>query len=177
MQHDHPRKPWKTRNPRSPRQPSAKSEIRNPKSEPQPHTHFIHEVVEKDLAANTYGGKVITRFPPEPNAFLHIGHAKAICLNFGTALKYGGHCNLRMDDTNPVKEEQEYIDAIQEDVRWLGFDWGTHEYHASDYFDQLYAWAELLLKEGKAFVCDLSAEEVTKTRGTLTRPEQQQPLP
>lgn len=135
-------------------------------------THFIHEIIEQDLRTNGNGanGQVVTRFPPEPNAFLHIGHAKAICLDFGTALKYGGRCHLRMDDTNPVKEKQEYIDAIKVDVRWLGFGWGEHEYHASDYFGQLYDWAVLLIRAGKAFVCDLPPEEVSRTRGTLTSP-------
>jgi glutaminyl-tRNA synthetase len=140
-------------------------------SKPESFVHnFIHEVVERDLAQGTYGGRVITRFPPEPNGYLHYGHAKSICLNFGTAIKYGGFCTMRMDDTNPTKEEQEYIDAIHRDVKWLGFDWGEHERHASDYFDQLYAWALLMIKGGKAFVDDLPPEEVSKTRGTLTRP-------
>ncbi len=140
--------------------------------------NFIHEIVEDDIRTNSNGadGLVVTRFPPEPNAFLHIGHAKAICLDFGTALKYGGRCHLRMDDTNPVKEKQEYIDAIKTDVRWLGFDWGEHEYHASDYFEQLYQWAQLLIKAGKAFVCDLSPDEVSRTRGTLTAPGSPSPF-
>jgi len=140
-------------------------------------TNFIHEIIEEDLRTNRNGagGQVVTRFPPEPNAYLHVGHAKSICLNFGTAAKYGGRCHLRMDDTNPVKEEQEYIDAIKADIRWLGFDWGKHEYHASDYFDQLYEWAVLLIKAGKAYVCDLTAEEVSKSRGTLTAPGRNSP--
>ena len=134
--------------------------------------NFIHDIIDQDLQSNRHGAGqlVITRFPPEPNGYLHIGHAKSICLNFGTALKYGGRCHLRMDDTNPAKEEQEYIDAIQRDVRWLGFDWGKYEYHASDYFQQLYDWAVLFIKAGRAFVCDLSADEMSKTRGSLTAP-------
>ena len=130
---------------------------------------FIREAVDSDLAA---GGttKIHTRFPPEPNGYLHIGHAKSICLNFSLAADYGGLCNLRFDDTNPLKEEQEYIDAIKEDVHWLGFDWDDREYYASDYFEQLYEWAERLVVAGKAYVCDLSAEEIRATRGTLTEP-------
>jgi len=131
---------------------------------------FIREIVAADVQAGRNGGRVITRFPPEPNGYLHIGHAKAICIDFGVAREFGGRCHLRMDDTNPVKEEQEYIDAIQEDVRWLGFDWGEHFYHASDYFDQLYEWAVALVKAGRAYVCDLSADQVSRTRGTLTTP-------
>ncbi len=147
---------------------------------PASSSHFIHEIIDNDLAAQRVpGGTVVTRFPPEPNGYLHIGHAKSICLNFGTALKYssgGGRCHLRMDDTNPTKEEQEYIDAIQQDVRWLGFAWGDHAYHASDYFQQLYDWAVLFIKAGKAFVCDLPAEEVSKTRGSLTHPGKESPF-
>src|SRR5437868_4742262 len=137
---------------------------------------FIRDIVAEHLKSGKYGGRVVTRFPPEPNGYLHIGHAKSICLNFGTALKFGGYCNLRMDDTNPAKEEQEYIDAIKKDVRWLGFEWGTHETHASDCFDQLYEWAVLLINGGKAFVCDQSPDEVSKARGTLTRPGQDSPF-
>ena len=117
---------------------------------------FIREIVAADIAAGRHS-TVVTRFPPEPNGYLHIGHAKSICLNFGIAEEFGGHCNLRFDDTNPTKEEQEYIDAIQADVRWLGFDWGEHLYHASDYFEQLYEWAVELVKAGKAYVDDLHA--------------------
>ena len=123
-------------------------------------TNFIHQIVEKDLEQGTHGGKVVTRFPPEPNGFLHIGHAKSICLNFGTAQKYKGVCNLRFDDTNPEKESQEYIDAIVRDVEWLGFEWGGDIRYTSDYFDQLYAWAVHLIKEGRAFVCQLNAEQM-----------------
>jgi glutaminyl-tRNA synthetase len=128
--------------------------------------NFIEAIVEEDLKTNKWGGRIHTRFPPEPNGYLHIGHAKSICLNFGLARKYGGKCNLRFDDTNPVKEDLEYINAIQEDVRWLGFQWDGL-YYASEYFDQLYAWAEQLIRAGQAYVCDLSADEVTRYRGGL----------
>jgi glutaminyl-tRNA synthetase len=137
-------------------------------------TDFIREIVAADLAAGRVR-EVVTRFPPEPNGYLHIGHAKSICLNFGVAADFGGHCNLRFDDTNPAKEEQEYIDAIQNDVRWLGFDWGDNLFHASDYFEQLYAWAEDLVKAGKAYVDDLSADEIREHRGTLTEPGRDSP--
>src|SRR5256712_4650457 len=130
---------------------------------------FIRDIIDRDLAAGR-SSEVVTRFPPEPNGYLHIGHAKAISLNFGVAQEYGGRCHLRFDDTNPTKEEQEYIDAIQRDVRWLGFDWGTHLYHASDYFEQLYQWAEHLIRIGKAYVDDQSQEELRIARGTLTEP-------
>ena len=130
---------------------------------------FIRDIVAADVAAGRIAAPV-TRFPPEPNGYLHIGHAKSICLNFGIAAEFGGHCNLRFDDTNPVKEEQEYIDAIEADVRWLGFDWGENLFHASDYFEQLYAWALHLVREGLAYVDDLSADEIRETRGTLTEP-------
>ena len=128
---------------------------------------FIRDIIEADLAAKRHT-TVVTRFPPEPNGYLHIGHAKAIALNFGIAQEFGGRCHLRFDDTNPTKEEQEYIDAIERDVRWLGFDWGTHLYHASDYFEQLYQWAEHLIRTGKAYVDDQSQEEMRLARGTLT---------
>jgi glutaminyl-tRNA synthetase len=129
-------------------------------------SNFIHEIIDEDLGAARYDGRACTRFPPEPNGYLHIGHAKSICLNFGTARKYGGACNLRFDDTNPTKEETEYVESIMEDVRWVGFDWNGL-YYASDYFQQLYDWAEQLIQKGKAYVCDLSAEEVAKTRGGI----------
>jgi len=132
-------------------------------------SNFIRQIVEADLASGKHK-QVVTRFPPEPNGYLHIGHAKSICLNFGIARDYKGRCHLRMDDTNPAKEEQEYVDAIKADVRWLGFDWNGHEYHAADYFPRLYEWAEKLVREGKAFVDDQSADEVRRTRGTLTTP-------
>jgi len=128
---------------------------------------FIRDIIAADLAAKRHMN-VVTRFPPEPNGYLHIGHAKSICLNFGVAQEFGGRCHLRFDDTNPTKEEQEYIDAIEEDVRWLGFDWGSHLYHASDYFEQLYEWAEHLIRTGTAYVDDQSQEEMRASRGTLT---------
>jgi glutaminyl-tRNA synthetase len=128
---------------------------------------FVRDIVEADLAAGRVK-EVVTRFPPEPNGYLHIGHAKAICLNFGVAQEYGGRCHLRFDDTNPTKEEQEFIDAIEADVRWLGFEWGKHLYHASDYFEQLYQWAERLIRTGKAYVDDTPLEEMRAMRGTLT---------
>ncbi len=136
--------------------------------------NFIHEIIEKDLESKKYGDKVCTRFPPEPNGYLHIGHAKSICLNFSTAEKYGGKCNLRYDDTNPVKEDVEYVDSIEEDVRWLGFEWDRRLW-ASDYFDQMYEAAVELIKKGKAFVCDLSGEEIREYRGTLTEPGKDSP--
>lgn len=135
---------------------------------------FVRDIVAADLRDGRIEG-VITRFPPEPNGYLHIGHAKSICLNFGIAAEFSGHCNLRFDDTNPVKEEQEYIDSIMHDVRWLGFDWGEHVYYASDYFEQLYEWAIFLIREGKAYVDDLSAEEIREYRGTLTAPGKESP--
>jgi glutaminyl-tRNA synthetase len=135
---------------------------------------FIREIVANDLRSGKHKA-VVTRFPPEPNGYLHVGHAKSICLNFGLPLEFGGRCHLRYDDTNPTKEEQEYIDAIQEDVRWLGFDWGEHRYHASDYFEQLYEWAVVLVKAGKAYVDDLSADQIREYRGTLTEPGRNSP--
>jgi len=128
---------------------------------------FIRDIIRDDLAAGRRNA-VVTRFPPEPNGYLHIGHAKSICLNFGVAAEFGGHCNLRYDDTNPTKEAQEYIDAIERDVRWLGFDWGEHLYHASDYFERLYEWGEHLIRAGKAYVDDQTQDEMRATRGTLT---------
>ncbi len=130
---------------------------------------FIREIIDTDLASGKHDTPV-TRFPPEPNGYLHIGHAKSICLNFGIAAEYGGRCHLRFDDTNPSKEEQEYVDSIQEDIRWLGFDWGEHLYFASDYFDQLYEWALHLIREGKAYVDDQTFEEIKANRGNLTEP-------
>jgi len=135
---------------------------------------FIRDIVTADLRDGRVQS-VVTRFPPEPNGYLHIGHAKSICLNFGIASEFGGRCHLRFDDTNPVKEEQEYIDSIEADVRWLGFDWGRHLYYASDYFEQLYAWAVELISAGKAYVDDLSAEEIRQYRGTLTEPGKPSP--
>ena len=145
-----------------------------PPSEPR-HSSFIRDIVLEDLSAKKFGDAVIqTRFPPEPNGYLHIGHAKAICLDFGLADEFGGKTNLRFDDTNPEKEEQEYVDAIMRDVRWLGFEWDGL-YYASDYFDQLYEWAIKLIKAGKAYVDDLTAEEIRKYRGTLTEPGKESP--
>ena len=135
---------------------------------------FIRDIVQQDVDAGRVT-QVVTRFPPEPNGYLHIGHAKSICLNFGVAEEYRGRCNLRFDDTNPVKEEQEYIDAIKRDVQWLGFDWGVHLYHASDYFQQLYDWAEHLIREGKAYVDDTPSDRMRSQRGTLTEPGQNSP--
>jgi len=135
---------------------------------------FIRDIIESDIAAGQ-NTEIVTRFPPEPNGYLHIGHAKAICVNFGVAQEYGGRCHLRFDDTNPVKEEQEYIDAIKRDVQWLGFDWGPHLYYASDYFEQLYEWAQHLIRAGKAYVDDLPAEEMRAMRGSLTEPGRNSP--
>ena len=137
--------------------------------------NFVRDIIDDDLKKNKFGGRVHTRFPPEPNGYLHIGHAKSICLNFGLARDYSGLCNLRYDDTNPTKEEVEYVEAIKRDVRWLGFDWGDREYYASDYFEQLYEYAVQLIKKGKAYVCDLSADEVREHRGTLTAPGKDSP--
>lgn len=143
--------------------------------EEQRSLNFIEQIIEDDLQSGKWDGRVHTRFPPEPNGYLHIGHAKSICLNFGLAEKYNGIYNLRFDDTNPAKEEQEYVDSIKEDVRWLGFDWEDREFFASDYFDQLYDWAIQLIKEGKAYVCDLDGEQIREYRGTLTEPGQDSP--
>jgi glutaminyl-tRNA synthetase len=136
---------------------------------------FIREIIDRDLKTNKYGGRVNTRFPPEPNGYLHIGHAKSICLNFGIARDYNGLCNLRFDDTNPAKEEVEYVESIKEDVRWLGFDWDDREYYASDYFGKLYEYALKLIKIGKAYVDDQDADEIRETRGTLTEPGKESP--
>ena len=138
-------------------------------------SNFIRDIILDDLKTNKYGGRVQTRFPPEPNGYLHIGHAKAICLDFGLAAEFGGHTNLRFDDTNPEKEETEYVDSIMQDVKWLGFQWDGL-FYASDYFDQLYEWAVQLIKAGKAYVDDLSADEIRKYRGTLTEPGQESPF-
>jgi glutaminyl-tRNA synthetase len=144
-------------------------------AEPAAPSNFVREIILDDLKTNKYGGRVHTRFPPEPNGYLHIGHAKSINLNFGLAAEFGGECNLRFDDTNPSKEETEYVDSIIEDAHWLGGDWGERMFYASDYFDQLYEWAVQLIKSSKAYVCDLSADEVRKQRGTLTEPGQESP--
>jgi glutaminyl-tRNA synthetase len=136
---------------------------------------FIRDIVQADVEAKRTA-EVVTRFPPEPNGFLHLGHAKSICLNFGVAQEFGGRCHLRFDDTNPTKEEQEYIDAIERDVRWLGFDWGKHLYHASDYFETLYGWAEHLIRTGKAYVDDQTPDQIREMRGTLTEPGKNSPF-
>jgi len=138
-------------------------------------SNFIRDIINEDLKTGKYDGLVHTRFPPEPNGYLHIGHAKSICLNFGIARDYNGLCNLRFDDTNPSKEEVEYVDSIKEDVRWLGFDWEDREFYASDYFDRLYEYAVQLIKNGKAYVCELSADEIRNYRGTLTEPGKESP--
>src|SRR5277367_340708 len=138
-------------------------------------SNFIREIVIADQKSGKHGGCVRTRFPPEPNGYLHVGHAKSIALNFGLAEEFGGECNLRFDDTNPSKEEVEYVDSIIEDARWLGGDWGDRLFYASDYFGQLYAWAVQLINKGNAYVCDLSADEMRKQRGTLTEPGQNSP--
>src|SRR5215510_12445043 len=128
--------------------------------QPAPAGNFIHTIIEEHNRSSRFGGRVHTRFPPEPNGYLHIGHAKSICLNFGTAQKYGGLCNLRLDDTNPTTEDPEYVEAIQHDVRWLGFDWQERCYFASDYFEKLYDYAELLIQHGKAYVDSQTPEQI-----------------
>jgi len=138
-------------------------------------TNFIKGIIDEHNRTGRFNGRVHTRFPPEPNGYLHIGHAKSICLNFGLAEEYGGLCNLRFDDTNPVKEEQEYIDSIIKDVHWLGFDWGDRLYYASDYFEKMYQFAEDLIRRGKAYVCDLTAEQIREYRGTLKQPGRESP--
>jgi len=138
-------------------------------------TDFIREIIDEHNRTGRFEGRVHTRFPPEPNGYLHIGHAKSICLNFGIAAEYGGLCNLRYDDTNPTKEEVEYVESIKQDVRWLGFDWGDREYYASDYFGQLYEWAVQLIRAGRAYVCDLTADQIREYRGTLTEPGRESP--
>ncbi len=137
--------------------------------------NFIEQIIEEDSRTGKHDGRVHTRFPPEPNGYLHIGHAKSICLNFGLAARYGGLCNLRFDDTNPCKEEVEYVESIKEDVRWLGFDWADREYYASDYFDQLHEWAVRMIEAGQAFVCDLTPDQMREYRGTLTQPGKNSP--
>lgn len=129
--------------------------------------NFIEQIIDKEVSGKTEYG-ILTRFPPEPNGYLHIGHAKSICLNFGLASNYGGKCNLRFDDTNPSKEETEYVNSIMEDIKWLGFKWNGEPKYASDYFEQLYDWAKLLITKGKAYVCDMTAEEIAQSRGTPT---------
>jgi glutaminyl-tRNA synthetase len=153
---------------------AANTEVAAGTTEAAP-SHFIRNIVTEDRKAGKNQGRVHTRFPPEPNGYLHIGHAKSICLNFGLAAEFGGLCNLRFDDTNPSKEEVEYVESIKEDVRWLGFDWGDREFYASDYFEQLYQFALHLIKSGKAFVCDLDADQMREYRGTLTEPGKNSP--
>jgi glutaminyl-tRNA synthetase len=142
--------------------------------EPKAKSNFIREIIDEHLRIGRFT-TVHTRFPPEPNGYLHIGHAKSICLNFGLARDYHGLCNLRMDDTNPETETIEYVNAIKEDIRWLGFDWQDREYYASDYYEKLYDWAVELIRKGKAYVCDLSVDEVREYRGTVTRPGKDSP--
>jgi glutaminyl-tRNA synthetase len=145
------------------------------KFENQEVSNFIKNIIKEDIKSNKYGGRVHTRFPPEPNGYLHIGHAKSICLNFGIAEEFGGLCNLRFDDTNPLKEDEEYVEAIKEDVKWLGFDWGNRLYFASDYFDKFYEYAIQLIKQGDAYVCHLTPEQVKEYRGTFTEPGKNSP--
>ncbi|MEW8187431.1 MAG: glutamate--tRNA ligase family protein, partial [Candidatus Thiodiazotropha endolucinida] len=145
------------------------------KPEPSTTTNFIRQIIDQDLRSGKHGGRVHTRFPPEPNGYLHIGHAKSIVLNFGIARDYQGLCNLRFDDTNPHKENMEFVDSIQADVRWLGYDWDDRLFYASDYFQQLYDFAVELIQAGKAFVCDLDSEQMRAYRGTLTEPGRESP--
>src|SRR6202158_4258367 len=141
-------------------------------SSPAVSSNFLRQIIAEDLRTGKYGGRVVTLFPPEPNGYLQIGHAKSICLNFGMAAENGGVCHLRFDDTNPIKEDVEYEDSIKDAVRWLGYDWGSHLYHASDYFDRLYEFARHLIKAGMAYVDSSSPDEMRALRGTLTRPGQ-----
>ncbi|OQA88224.1 MAG: Glutamine--tRNA ligase [bacterium ADurb.Bin236] len=154
---------------------SEENKTATPENKPESGPDFIRSIVIDDIRTGKYDGRVVTRFPPEPNGYLHIGHAKSICLNFGIAAEFGGVCHLRFDDTNPSKEEDEYVESIKEDVRWLGFDWADKEFFASSYFDQIYEWAIQMIKEGKAFVCDLDAEQMREYRGTLTSPGKESP--
>ncbi|MBN3035780.1 MAG: glutamine--tRNA ligase/YqeY domain fusion protein [Bacteroidales bacterium] len=153
-----------------------KQDNRGPEANGGRPLNFLEAIIEEDIRNGKHNGRVHTRFPPEPNGYLHIGHAKSICLNFGLAEKYGGRCNLRFDDTNPTREEQEYVDSIMEDVRWLGFDWEDRLYYASDYFDQLYEWALKLIREGKAYVDDQPADVISEQRGVPTRPGVESPF-
>jgi glutaminyl-tRNA synthetase len=146
-----------------------------PADAPEAPSDFLREKIADDVAAGRHGGRVVTRFPPEPSGWLHVGHSRPICLNFGLAAEFGGRCHLRFDDTNPVSEDVEYVEAIEADVRWLGFDWGPHLHYASDYFDQLYLWAEELVGKGLAYVCDLSSEQIREYQGTLTEPGRPSP--
>ena len=155
--------------------PTSENPAAGHEAESQTASNFIRSIIDQDVAAGKHDGRVHTRFPPEPNGYLHIGHAKSICLNFGIAADHDGMCNLRFDDTNPIKEEAEYVESIKEDVRWLGFDWQDREFYASDYFGQLYEWALDLIRKGKAYVDDLTAEEIREYRGTLTEPGKESP--
>lgn len=159
--------------------PNAKNNVQTPKQTPSQTPaeapNFLKQIIEKDLANNTHQGKVVTRFPPEPNGYLHLGHAKSICLNFGLAQEYKGKCHLRFDDTNPETEETEYIESIKADVKWLGFDWGQDLYYASDYFEQIYQWAEQLIKDNKAYVCSLNEEQLRDHRGDFNKPGKDSP--
>ena len=155
--------------------PTSENPDAGHEAESQTASNFIRSIIDQDVAAGKHDGRVHTRFPPEPNGYLHIGHAKSICLNFGIAADHDGLCNLRFDDTNPIKEEAEYVESIKEDVRWLGFDWQDREFYASDYFGQLYEWALDLIRKGKAYVDDLTAEEIREYRGTLTEPGKESP--
>lgn len=159
----------------NPNQKDKQSDSEGASAEKSAASNFIRDIIDGDLEKGKNDGRVHTRFPPEPNGYLHIGHAKAFCLNFGVAEDYRGKCNLRFDDTNPVKEDTEYVDSIMGDIRWLGFDWEDRLFYASDYFDQLYQWAVKLIKDGKAYVDDLSAEEIREYRGTLTEPGKESP--
>ncbi|TET20091.1 MAG: glutamine--tRNA ligase, partial [Candidatus Cloacimonadota bacterium] len=136
---------------------------------------FIRDAIRENIQANKYEGRVHTRFPPEPNGYLHIGHAKSLCLNFGVAEEFGGLCNLRFDDSNPAKEKKEFVDSIKNDIKWLGYNWGDREYYASDYFKQLYEWGVQLIKDDKAYIDDLSADKIRVYRGTLTKPGRESP--
>jgi glutaminyl-tRNA synthetase len=140
-----------------------------------PPSDFIRDIINEDLRTNKHLGRVATRFPPEPNGYPHVGHAKSVCLNFGIAAQYGGTCNLRMDDTDPTGESMEYVEAIIRDVKWLGFDWEDRLYYASDYYGQLYEYALQLIRMGKAFVCDLSTDEMREYRGSFTEPGRESP--
>ncbi|MBI2826268.1 MAG: glutamine--tRNA ligase/YqeY domain fusion protein [Planctomycetia bacterium] len=165
--------------PKSERPAAADAKSAEPAGGTAPETsrslNFIEQIIEEDLRTGRFEGRVHTRFPPEPNGYLHIGHAKSICLNFGLAARYGGLCNLRFDDTNPSKEDIEYVESIMDSVRWLGFDWGDRLYYASDFFEQLYEWAVQLIRAGKAYVCDLTADQIREHRGTLTAPGKNSP--
>ncbi len=155
--------------------PNTEQDDSNKQNTDNTRLDFVRQIVAEDLKAGKWDGRVVTRFPPEPNGYLHIGHAKSICLNFGIAAEFGGQCHLRFDDTNPEKEEQEYVNSIIEDVRWLGWDWNEHLYYGSDYFKQMYEYAVQLIKKAKAYVCDLTAEQTREYRGTLTEPGKNSP--